>query len=607
MKAKEILEKYINFFQQRGHKQIENAPLVPENDPTTLFISSGMQPLVPYLLGEQHPAGKRLVNVQNSFRSQDIEEIGDNRHTTFFRMLGNWSLGDYFKKEQLNWFWEFLTIELKLPKEKLYATVFSGFGEIGKDEKSEKIWTKIFTKEGLNPKERIYFYGADKNWWSRSGSPDKMPAGEPGGPDSEVFYDFGEELKIHENSTYKTQPCHPNCDCGRFMEIGNSVFMEFQKQPDGGFKPLPKANVDFGGGLERFLAAKKNEPDIFKTEVYDSMIQIIESLTKLKYESKNKAPMRVIADHLKGSVFIILSGVTPSNKEQGYLLRRLIRRSVIKFHQLGGGLTPVNAFKDIADKVLKIEQDLNEDIDLERDSKVVKEVLEEELSRFGKTLDRGLKLIEKTEKMSGKEAFDLYQSYGFPLEITIELMAQKGQEINVEEFKKEFEKHKNLSRSASVGKFRGGLADASEFAVMGHTATHLLHRALKDVLGEEVNQTGSNITDERVRFDFNYKEKISNEEINRIEQTVNDKIKENLKVEFKLMPLEKAKEEGSIGLFNEKYRENVKVYSIGDYSKEICGGPHVEFTGKLKRFKIIKQESIGQGQKRIYAKVGNII
>ena len=601
MTAFEIIRKYISFFEKREHKQIENAPLVPENDPTTLFTSSGMQPLVPYLLGESHPSGKRLVNSQDSFRSQDIEEVGDNRHTTFFRMLGNWSLGSYFKKEQLPWFWDFLTKELKISKEKLYVSVFEGNKNVSKDTESEDIWKEIFAKEGIDSKNKIFLYGVDKNWWSRSGIPSKMPIGEPGGPDSEVFYDFSDP-KIHEESKYKDSKCHINCDCGRYMEIGNSVFMEFIKTKDE-FSELPQKNVDFGGGLERLLAAAENEQDIFKTSLYFPAIKKIEELSGKKYD-EDKSAMRIIADHLKASIFIILSGVKPSNKEQGYVLRRLIRRSVIKYHELTKNFTPTEEFKTIADEILNIEQEVEpERIEKTRDLKIVSEVLFGELIRFGKSLDKGLRIIEKTEKMTGKEAFDLYQSYGFPLEITIELMKKKKQKVNVDEFKKEFEKHKELSRTASSGMFKGGLADSEEQTVMGHTVTHLLHKALKDILGEKVNQSGSNITNERVRFDFNFDQRLTNEELGKIEEIVNEKIKENLPVKFEIMPLEKAKELGAVGLFNKKYEDKIKVYSIGDYSKEICGGPHVDFTGKLKRFKIIKQENIGHGLKRIYAKV----
>lgn len=388
------------------------------------------------------------------------------------------------------------------------------------------------------------------------------------------------------------------------MELGNSVFMQYQKS-DNGFTELPQKNVDFGGGLERLLAAVENEQDVFKTSLYFPAIKKIETLSGKKYEDENKIAMRVIADHLKASIFIILAGVRPSNKEQGYVLRRLLRRSVVKYHELTQNFTPVNEFKEIIKELLAIEETVDpEKINKNRDLQVIEPVLTDELARFGKSLDNGLKIIEKAEKITGKEAFDLYQSYGFPVEITIELMSKKNQNVNIDEFKKEFEKHKELSRTASSGMFKGGLANSGEQTVMGHTATHLLHRALKDVLGEKVNQAGSNITNERIRFDFTYDDKLTDEELKKIEKIVNDKIKENLKVKVEIMPLIKAKEAGAVGLFNEKYQDEVKVYTVNGYSIEICGGPHVDFTGKLKRFRIIKQENIGHGLKRIYAKVG---
>ncbi|MCL4386997.1 alanine--tRNA ligase-related protein, partial [Patescibacteria group bacterium] len=367
MTTKTIVDKYIKFFEERGHKEILNSSLVPENDSTTLFTSSGMQPLVPYLLGEPHPQGTKLVNIQNSFRSQDIEEIGDNRHTTFFRMMGNWSLGSYFKKEQLSWFFEFLTDELKIDPNKLYVSCFEGFDNIPKDIESEEIWKELFKSKNVDLEKRISFYGVDKNWWSRSGAPDKMPAGEPGGPDSEVFYDFGDP-KIHQQSSFKDTKCHINCDCGRYLEIGNSVFMQYVKK-ENGFEELPQKNVDFGGGLERLLAAATNEQDIFKTEFYFPVIKVIEKAINKPYEGEDKASMRVIADHLKASVFIILAGVKPANKEQGYVLRRLLRRSVVKMYQLANVLAPIDAFNLIVEEILKIEEKVDTRLEKERDFK----------------------------------------------------------------------------------------------------------------------------------------------------------------------------------------------------------------------------------------------
>jgi alanyl-tRNA synthetase len=641
MTASEIINKYIAFFEKRGHKRIPNSPLVPLNDPTTLFTSSGMQPLVPYLLGEEHSDGKRLVNVQNCFRAQDIEEIGNNRHTTFFRMLGNWSLGDYFKHDQLPWFFEFLTSELKLDPNKLYVTVFKGDKnskvvtsngssiELGLDADSIAIWKKCFDAKKINPQVvdmtnpniteleistgRIFEYGAEKNWWSRAGAPDKMPAGEPGGPDSEVFYDFGIELKNHENSPYKDQLCHPNCDCGRFMEIGNSVFMQFQKQKDGTFKELPNKNVDFGGGLERLAAAVNDDPDIFKTDLYSEIIEVIEEETSKSYDDpRYQTQMRVIADHLKAATYLIVYGVRPSNKEQGYVLRRLLRRAVIKMHQIGGGLNPLS-FATISQRgVLNTEQDLDKKMDRSANNDLVDKVITEEIWKFNKSLDKGLKELEKRQSVDGKFAFYLFQTYGFPFEITQELLSQKGKSLDYNSFKNEYEKHKQLSKSASSGMFRGGLADHQERTIMGHTATHLMHQALRDMFGKQLHQTGSNITNERVRFDFNFERKLTDEEVEALEKTVNEKIEQDLPVHFEMIPTEEAKKMGAIGLFDDTYQETSKIYFIGGgsenqneiYSIEFCGGPHVDFTGKLKSFKIIKQENIGNKQRRIYAVVG---
>ena len=597
MDSKQIREKYIKFFIERKHKEIAPAKLIPENDPTTLFTSSGMQQLVPYLLGQVHPEGKRLVNSQPSFRAEDIEEVGDNRHTTFFEMLGNWSLGDYFKKEQLEWFFEFLTKELNLPKEKLYVSVFEGGSGVSKDVESYEIWKNL----GL-PEDHIYFYGVEKNWWSRSGPPDKMPVGEIGGPDSEVFYEF---TKVEHDKKYG-EKCHPNCNCGRFLEIGNSVFIEYEKQSDGppagGFKELSQKNVDFGGGLERLTAAVANNPDIFQTDLYKPIIQIIEEATDKKYQD-NKAEMQVIADHMRAAALIITENVMPSNKLQGYVLRRLLRRSAVKMHQLRNGLIPLPAFRGIANNILT---------DSKNQEKVFK-IIEDEMGRFAKSLDHGLKEIEKIDQIDGKIAFDLYQNFGFPYEVTEELFKQKGQEINRDQFKKEFEKHRDLSRTASAGMFKGGLADHSEIVTKYHTATHLLHATLRQILGNHVEQKGSNITNERLRFDFSNPDKLTDEQIKKTEDLVNEKIKENLSVSSKVMDKKVALESGALGFFTEKYADKVTVYTIGDpsagsgqaFSREICGGPHVDFTSKLKSFKIIKQKNIGHGMQRIYAALEN--
>ena len=593
MTAKELIDIYISFFEKLGHKRITNSPLVPENDPTTLFTSSGMQPLINYLLGEPHPAGTRLVDVQNSFRAQDIDEVGDNRHTTFFRMLGNWSLGDYFKKEEIPWLWEFLTVELKLPKEKLYITVFKGFNSIEKDNESFEIWKTLI------PENRIFFAGVDKNWWSRSGVPDNMPIGEPGGPDTEVYYKFDDvkhSLKCEGDDPTK-------CECGKFLEIANSVFMQYQKTEEG-FKDLPKQNVDFGGGLERLLAAVENKSDIFQTSLFAPIIKTIENETGKTYrENYNK--MQVIADHLTAAVFITCAGVIPANKERGYILRRLLRRGFDNFYELKGE-TIETIVEQIVDQYAKTDEILKEKyeqiklviLEEEQKYKTVRKTAEDFIiKKYPKTGDDSASPVRE---ITADDAFILYTSYGLsPTQIK-----SLGYVFDDKKFAELMEKHQKLSRSASSGMFKGGLADHSKKTIMGHTATHLLHQALRDVLGDKVYQTGSNITTERIRFDFNYEEKLTDEEIKKVEEIVNGKIRENLPVHFEIMPLSEAKKLGAIGLFDEKYAKDVKVYFVGDYSREFCGGPHVDFTGELFRFKILKQENIGNKQRRVYAVVG---
>lgn len=579
MKVSEVREKYLKFFEDRGHKVIPPASLVLENDPTTLFTSSGMQPLVPYLMGEPHPEGKRLVDSQPSIRVQDIEEVGNLRHTTYFEMLGNWSLGDYFKEEQLPWLFEFLTKELNLDKDKLYVTVFEGNESVPKDTKSFEIWKSLGIPEG-----HIYEYGVKKNWWSRSGTPDQMPAGEIGGPDSEVFFDFGSELKLHEKSEWKDEKCHPNCDCGRFIEIGNSVFIQYKKNEDGTLEELSQKNVDFGGGLERLTAATNNNPDVFQIDVFKKIVEKIENITDKSYK-KNGTPMRIITDHIRAANALAHAGVTPSNKQQGYVMRRLIRRASLKMRDLKQNFS-IEDFKELTDK---------------------KEIVEE-VERFKKTLGSGLKEASKIKKIDGKKAFDLYQTYGFPLELTIEIFSEKGQKIDKDEFQKEFEKHKEKSRTASAGMFKGGLADHSVETTKLHTATHLLHTALRKVLGEHVSQKGSNITVERLRFDFSHDKKLTEGEIKKVEDMINAQIKKALPVSYEIMTLDEARKEGALAFFGEKYAEKVKVYTIGDpkgewFSKEVCGGPHVENTSELGHVRIIKEEAASAGIRRIYAKL----
>jgi len=616
MTAKNIIDTYISFFKKEKHKQISNAPLVPENDPTTLFTSSGMQPLVPYLLGETHPQGERLVNVQNAFRAVDIEEVGNNRHTTFFRMLGNWSLGDYFKKEQLTWFFTLLTKELGLDPKRLSVTVFAGNNQIAKDAESIDIWQELFASVGIDAKinTRIFPYGVEKNWWSRSGTPDKMPVGEPGGPDSEMFYDFGEMLQLHEKSIFKNKKCHVNCDCGRFWEIGNSVFMQYQKQPDGDFTLLPKQNVDFGGGLERLIGATENQPDMFMTSLFKPIIAACVKQTQKPY-TEHRRSMQIVADHLGASMFIIAASVKPSNKEQGYILRRLIRRSHDNFSTLGGkDIVPI--LEAIAQQYMLTDHILKEKFEEIKDT-----ILEEE-QIYKNTLTKAKNFIEKKyrgkhlgdelmgqKEISANDAFTLYTTHG----LSPSQIESLGFAFDRQTFARKMEEHQKLSRKGAAQKFAGGLADAQTQTVRGHTATHLLHQALRDVLGPLVHQTGSNITTKRVRFDFNYEQKLTDKQIKSVEDIVNEKIKENLPVHFEMLPLYQAKNIGAIGLFDEKYQDKVKVYFIGGsgnegghqaYSKEFCGGPHVNFTQEIKSFKIIKQENIGNKQRRIYAIVG---
>ena len=565
MTSNEIREKYLKFFisSPRAHREIVPAPLVLEGDPTTLFTSAGMQPLIPYLKGKGHPKGKRLVDSQPSIRLQDIEEVGDNRHITYFEMLGNWSLGDYFKKEQIPWIFEFFTKELNLPKEKLWVSVFEGYKNIPKDEESFVIWKKL----GI-PESRIFFYGVKNNWWNR-GEPFDMPVGEIGGPDSEIFFDFG----LSHNPEYGRK-CHPNCNCGRFLEIGNSVFMQYVKNADGSLSELPQKNVDFGGGLERITAAVNRDPDIFKIDIYQPQIKALEIIAGKKYgEGKAETKgFRVIADHLRAASVIAKEGVVPGNKLQGYILRRLIRRAGVKMHKL-----------QISASDLKISGTIGD-----------------EINKFEKILASGTRLARNMNI----KPFDLYQSYGIPLEITQEIFALQGRKItdkDRKEFEKEFNKHRESSRTASAGMFKGGLADTSEEVTKLHTTTHLLHASLRKVLDEGVSQKGSNITAERLRFDFSYPRKLTDEELTQAEDLINLQIAKDLPVSFKTMGLEAAIKLGALHFFAEKYGKQVKVYSIGDFSKEVCGGPHVTRTGKIGRVRIINQEKIGADLIRIYA------
>ncbi|MEK7616984.1 MAG: alanine--tRNA ligase [Patescibacteria group bacterium] len=613
MDSKTIRDRYIKFFIDKNHKQIPPSKLVPENDPSTLFTSSGMQPLVPYLLGQVHPEGKRLVNSQPCFRAEDIEEVGDNRHTTFFEMLGNWSLGDYFKKEQLAWCWEFLTKEIGLDKDKLHVAVFEGNDAVPKDNESYEIWKSL----GLN-EEQIHFYGVEKNWWSRSGPPDKMPEGEIGGPDSEVFYEF---TNVEHDKKFGDK-CHPNCDCGRFLEICNSVFIEFQKQKDGSLKELSQKNVDFGGGLERITAAVNDNPDIFRIDLNENLIGIIEKHAGREYSQEhNKQYIRIIIDHLKAATFLIIDNIIPSNKLHGYVLRRLLRRSALKTYQLTRNYTFLPLLVEVCKEVLRLYDGLFSIKNTNSSQDLVRKVVWDEVDKFLKNLEKGLKEIDKLKEINGKVAFDLYQTFGFPYEMTEELFRQKGnQQIDREQFKKEFEKHRELSRTASSGMFKGGLAGHSATEIKYHTATHLLHQALRDVLGPTVFQQGSNITTERLRFDFSFDRKMTDEEVKKVEALINKRIEEDLTVDHMIISLDEAKEMNAIGLFDGKYSGKVSIYGIGSgykldkdakdkrvrggyYSLEFCGGPHVEHTGEIGKIKITKEEAISAGIRRIRAEI----
>lgn len=633
MTLQEIRHKYLEFFRAQQHAIIPSSRLVPENDPTTLFTSSGMQPLVPYLLGQPHPQGVRLANSQKSFRAGDIEEVGDNRHTTFFEMLGNWSLGDYFKKEQLPWFFRFLTQTVGLDPQKLYVTVFAGDASLNipKDEESIGVWKELFAEAGIEAKDvvigseengytvgmqgaRIFAYDAKKNWWSRSGVPEKMPAGEPGGPDSEVFYDFG-----LPHDTKFGKECHPNCDCGRFMEIGNSVFMEYIKQADGSFSKLPKANVDFGGGLERIAAASNDKSDVFIVDVLQRIIVEIAAGSGKNYNhSEYQASFRVIADHLRAAVFMLGDGVLPSNTDQGYVLRRLIRRAVRHMDKLE---VEEGTVSRIIDSIVASYSDQYPELSANH-SAILTGLLEEE-KRFRKTLTEGMRELSKiTAKgsVSSDDAFILFTTYGFPFELTEELAKEQGIAINRKDFDAAMEKHRADSRAGAAQKFAGGLADHQEQTVKYHTTHHLLLRALQIVLGPGVHQRGSNITSERLRIDFSHPQKMTKEEIAKVEEIVNEAIAAEYPVIRTVMPKEEAEKLGAEHEFGVKYPDMVSVYSVGPknatqedpkfaerYSIEFCGGPHVENTRVIgeggKKFKILKEEAVAQGVRRIKAVV----
>ncbi len=577
MTAKELREKYLKFFEIKGHTVIPSAPLVPENDPTALFTTAGMHPLVPFLLGLEHPNGKRLVNFQKCLRTDDIDEVGDNWHNTFFEMLGNWSLGGYWKKEAISWSFEFITKELKIPTDKLWVTVFEGDPDAPKDEESVTVWKSL----GIAG-ERIVPLPKKDNWWG--------PVGETGpcGPDTEMFVDVSG--KPHGET------CLPGDGCGRFSEIWNDVFMEYDRQKDGSYKPLTQKNVDTGMGIERTTAILQGKDNIYDTELFAGAIDLIKAGSK-KF---NERDGRILADHLRASTFIAAEGIVPSNKDQGYILRRLIRRCLAKTKfslEMGSPMKVIDWYIDFYQDVYP---------ELGENRNLVTEKISNEIEKFEKAVSSGVAEFAKIasrspEKISGSDAFFLHATHGVTIDIVKDLAKEKNLMVDEVGFEEEFAHHQEVSRAGMERKFAGGLADHSDITVRGHTATHLLHQALRDVLGDHVYQTGSNITPERIRFDFSHNEKMTEEQIKKVEKIVNSKIKEDLAVRKELISQEEADKKGAIGLFKEKYADKVSVYEIGDYSTEYCGGPHVEHTAQVGDFKILKEEALGAGQRRIRA------
>ena len=623
MDANEIRRKFLDFQVKKRHKVIQPAPLVLENDPTTLFTGSGMQPLLPYLLGKEHPEGTRLTDSQPSMRLQDIEDVGDPRHTTVFEMLGNWSLGDYFKEEQIRNFFEFLTKEVGLDPSKIYVTCFIGNEKYGipRDVEAAEIWQKVFAeagvdakiaeigsaengdKRGIKPGERIFFYDDKENWWSRGGGIDTTPIGDPCGPDSEVFYDFGEELQDEE----KYGLAHPASDGARFMEIGNQVFMQYHRKEDGAFEELEKKNVDFGGGLERIAAAAIGSFDVFKISLMRPILEKLEEISNKSYDN-NTDEMRVIADHIRGAYLLAAQGLAPSNKTQGYAMRRLVRRAILRALDLG---ISSNFLSEIVPIVAENYKDLPDSILTHRENAL--EVLLREENAFRKTLNKGLKELNKLTKnnkiLDGKDLFKLQDTYGFPLELSVEECYREGIELTkdyLKEFEAALKEQRERSQTASKGMFKGGLEDHGEQTVKYHTACHLLLAALQKHISPDIMQKGSNITADRVRFDFNLDHKMTPEEISAVENQVNEWISADLPVVFDEYEKTYARDTlKAHGQFWDKYPEILKVYTIGDFdnpvSREVCGGPHVEHTGALGHFRIKKEESSSAGVRRIKA------
>ena len=622
MNAQEIRKKYLEFCQKNGHTVIKRAPLILHNDPTTLFTGSGMQPLLPYLLGQDHPQGTKLADSQTCLRAQDIEDVGDNRHTTFFEMLGNWSMGEYFKRQQIEWFFEFLTEEVGLDPQKIYVSCFIGDekNNIPRDDEAAQIWQEVFAKKGIDAKiieldsaengdklgmqgGRIFFYNDKENWWSRGGGIDSTPIGDPCGPDSEVFYDFGEQ---HHDASFGQ--AHPASDSGRFMEIGNQVFMQYRRLDDGSFEPLKRKNVDFGGGLERIAAAAIDSPDVFKISLLQPIIKKLESLSGKEYAT-HTASMRVIADHLRAAVFLAVDGCVPSNKEQGYVMRRLLRRAIRYSFDLG-------IEQNFLEEVVPVIADLYEadfpEVKENRESIIA--VLVKEEKAFRQTLRKGLRQMRHyiDDGLTGGELFTLYDTFGFPVELSTEEAYKQGIKLSDNwraEFDARMAEQRQRSKTARKGQFSGGLEGHDPIHLKYHTATHLLGAALRKVLNApDLQQHGSNITSERLRFDFNH-DKLTPKEKQAVEDQVNAWIDADLPVSFAVYPTDEALKMGAIGAFGERYGDKVKVYSIGEgdniVSFEVCGGPHVEHTGILaeggKRFKITKEESSSAGIRRIKA------
>lgn len=620
MNTEQIRNAYLKFFEERGHAVVPRAPLVLTGDPTTLFTGSGMQPMIPYLLGESHPDGVRLADSQTCIRAQDIEDVGDNRHTTFFEMLGNWSLGDYFKHEQLEWIAEFMFDVVGLDPHKVYVSCYIGNEQYGipRDDTAIALWTKIFADRGIDAKVveigaaengdklgmqggRIFLYDGNENWWSRNGNEEHTPVGDPCGPDSEMFYDFGEAA---HNASYG-EP-HPASDSGRFMEIGNNVFMAYKKVDEQTFALLDKPNIDHGSGLERIAAAKLDNPDVFRISLMWPIIEKLQDLSGKKYESHTES-MRVIADHLRAATFLAVDGCVPSNKEQGYVMRRLLRRAIRFSFDLG---IEQNFLQEIVPVIADLYENDFPEVKEHRDTIIA--VLVKEEKAFRQTLRKGIQQFAKFEKIDGEALFTLYDTYGFPVELSSEEAFKQGVGLPSDwraQFDAKMEEQRNRSRTAGKGEFKGGLGGDTLQHRKYHTATHLLQSALREVIGPVFQQHGSNITEERLRFDFNFDRKVTREELDRAEELVNGWIADDLPVSYKMYPTQEALDMGAIGPFGERYDEQVKVYQMGEggniASLEICGGPHVEHTGQLgeggKKFKITKEESSSAGIRRIKA------